>query len=221
MLRERDVLEQLDHCLQHHQKSSGLNLPENCLIPVSVDMDGRGTAENFSIICLPKHADFKRERMLKENLLNEPICTEPARADDQEVARKVLRRNHLAMLKRLRRRRVRTKRRQQETAQRKVLIVKAATAALIADQRKTMNEMWLPSQSDRIRNQCSREVFGYLTQSHFSFVKAKVAGIGYVTANGIRNLLKMMSKTGSAPKVLVRDSNSANYRKATLKIRIN
>lgn len=183
-------------------------------------MDGRGTAEKFSIICLPKKFDIKREQRMKNNLVNEPILTEPTKNDDQELARKTLRRNHLKLLKRLRRRRVRTKRRQQETAQRKILIVKSTTADLIAKQRHSMNEMWLPSLPKAIRQQCSRQVIGYLTQAHFSFVKAKVAGVGYITMNGLRNLLKISPKSGS-PKVLIRDTSSANYRKATLKIRIN
>lgn len=219
VLRERELLEGVRQCFEHRQKPLSVNLPENCLIPISILMDGRGAAENFSIVCLPKKSDLKREQRKKQNLINEPIYTEPMRSDDQELARKQLRRNHLRLLKRLRRRRVRTKRRQQETAERKVLIVKASTAALVAEQRKTMSEMWLPSQPTNIRRQCTREVFGYLTQAHFSFIKAKVAGIGYATVNGIRSLLKNTAKAGPV-KVLVRDPNSANYRKATLKIRL-
>lgn len=220
MLREKDALQKIEKCLLHRSKSSDINLPENCLIPVTIDVDGRGVAEKFAIICLPKKFDFKREQRMKNNLINEPILTEPTKNDDQELARKNLRRNHLKLLKRLRRRRVRTKRRQQETAQRKILIVKPATADLIAEQRKAMNEMWLPSQPKIIRQQCSREVIGYLTQAHFSFVKAKVAGVGYITMNGLRNLLKVIPKSGPV-KVLLRDTSSVNYRKAMLKIRIN
>lgn len=220
MIRERNILEQLKSCLKNHRTATRVNLPENCLIPVTIDLDGRGIARKFSIICLPKRADFTRERVLRETLTNKPIYSEPSRLDTQEFARKLLRSNHIKLLKRLRRRRIRTKRRQQETAQRKVLVANAATAKLIAAQRETMNEMWLPKQPIRIRNQCSREVFGYLTQAHFSFIKGKVAGIGYITSNGFQSLLRLYMKKNSVPKVLVRDPNSVNYRKATLKIRI-
>lgn len=192
-------------------------IDENCLIPVSILMNNRGTASKFSIICLPKKQDLiSNANKLKFG--HASTHKEPIGCDANEQSRKTLRRNHLKVLKRLRRRRVRVKRKHQENSERKVIIAPPKTAKLIAEQLDTMCQLWLPSKPKRIRGQCSREVFGYLTQCQFSFKEAKVAGIGYVTILGLYKLIQ--SNVGQKlNQVLVRDPNSINYRLATLSIR--
>lgn len=221
VLRDVDKLRQIQQYLSNRETPASIDLPDNCLLPISIEVAERGSAEQFSIICLPKKCDWKRDQRMKRNLVNEPVFTEPPRSDGQERKRKLLRTKHLKLLKRLRRRRVRRKRRQQETAQRRVLIVTAATAELVAEQRKTMQELWLRTRPEQVRNQCSREVIGYLTQAHFSFLKAKSAGVGYITRNGFLQLLKVMKKSNGLIQVLVRNPSSTQYRKANLKIRLN
>lgn len=221
VLRDEGTLQQLETCLTQRNGLDALALSVNCLIPISIDVAGRGSAEKFAIICLPTKSDLKRDQQLKRNLDNEPIYTEPMQKDHQESDRKAFRTRHLKLLKRLRRQRVRKKRRQQETAQRKVLIVPAATAALVDEQRETMRELWLRTSPNKIRHQCSREVIGYLTQAHFSFIKAKSAGIGYITVTGLQHLLNVMKHSKGAINVLIRNPSSANYRKAIMKIRTN
>lgn len=127
----------------------------------------------------------------------------------------------MQLLKRLRRQRVRRKCRQQETAERKVLIVKPSTTALVLEQRQRMRELWLPSQATKVRDQCSREVLGYLTQAHFSFIKGKSAGVGYITPNGLRCLRRLFAKANGSLFVLVRSPSSVHYRKCTLRIRVH
>lgn len=196
-----------------------VDLPENCLIPISLKMENRGHPEKHSIICLPTKNDTKRFWKKKQNFENEPIHTEPAKADDQAEARKLLRKNHLRLLKRLRRRRVRTKRRKQQTSKTKVIIAKPQTAKLILEQRKKMREMWLPEQPPNVRNQCSRQVIGYLTQGDFSFTEAISAGVGYVSLNGFQTLLRNCYKGQGQNYVLIRSPTSNQYRFATFKIK--
>lgn len=217
VLRTKSSLVQIEDILN----GKGKRLPDmddNCLIPVSMVLNGRGNANNFSIICLPKKRDFKLNLANRKQFINSPALIEATAADKNESERKQLRLKHLMMLKRLRRQRVRVKRKKQEYSERKVLIAPPRTAHLINTQYKRMCELWLPSTPKSIRQQCSREVFGYLTQSQFMFHEAKVSGIGYITVNGLRKLLKL--KDGRRPnQVLVRDPNSLNYRFATITVR--
>lgn len=195
-----------------------VDIDENALIPISFAINGRGMAKNFSIICLPKKNDFQRNSEHIQRFDSKPVWIEPYRRDENEAARKALRYNHLKMLKRLRRRRVRDKRKKQEYSHKKIIIVSSRTAEIISKQFQRMSELWLPTQSKTIRFQCSREVFGYVTRSQFSLFEAKVSGIGYITVNGLKKLCELKIKNKSN-QVLIRDPSSINYRFATISIR--
>lgn len=213
VLRDKNKLREIEQFLNGRGKSL-TSIDENCLIPVSLSMNDRGNANKFVIICLPKKQDLRNNRTNRKHFINKPVLTEPMAVDKNETQRKLLRINHLTTLKRLRRQRVRVKRKKQEYLERKVIIAPPRTANLINSQYNRMCELWLPSTPNTIRQQCSREVFGYLTQCQFMFHEAKVCGIGYVTVNGIQKLAKL-----NGNQVLVRDSNSSNYRLASLSIR--
>lgn len=188
------------------------------MIPISLSLNGRGNASKYSIICLPKKQDLQLNVKNRKQFVNVPIPNEPVATDHNETKRKQLRFNHLTMLKRLRRRRVRVKRKKQEYSERKVIIAPPRTANLINLQYSKMCELWLPTSPPSIRHQCTKEVLGYLTQSQFIFHEAKVSGIGYVTMNGIRKLSKL-SGGRKSNQVLVRDPKSLIYRWATISIR--
>lgn len=195
-----------------------VDIDENALIPISFVINSRGIANNFSIICLPKKKDFQRNSKHIQRFDNRPAWSEPNGRDENETIRKALRQNHLKVLKRLRRRRVRDKRQKQEYSHKNVLIVPPRTAEIISKQFKEISELCLPSQPRTIRFQCSREVIGYVTQSQFSLSEAKVSGIGYITANGFMKLCELKVKNKSN-QVLIRDPSSINYRFATISIR--
>lgn len=218
VLRNKIKLHELEQYVCGRSKILPTDIDENCLISVSLTLNGRGMANKFSIICLPKRHDLKHNEIRLKQFDFKPVFSEPNGKDENESMRKQLRLKHLMMLKRLRRRRVRIKRKKQEYSERKVIIAPAKTAKLIANQLNQMCELWLPTNSKTIRHQCSREVFGYLTQCQFSFHDAKVAGIGYITFNGLRKLMKL-NYGQKLNQVLVRDPNSINYRLATLYIR--
>lgn len=217
ILRDRAKLRAVEQFLSG--KPDNLNaLDENCLIPVSISLNGRGNVKKFAIICLPKKQDIHQNGKNRANFTHKPIFTEPIAKDANETKRKQLRLNHLQLLKRLRRQRVRIKRKKQEYSERKVIIAPPRTTNLINSQYESMCQLWLPKAPKTIRHQCTREVFGYLTQCQFMFHEAKVGGIGYVTVNGIRKLVK--SNMGrKLNQVLVRDPSSLNYHLATLSIR--
>lgn len=184
-------------------------------------MVGRGSPGDCAIICVPKPSDLKRDVRMRKVYNNEPIYTEPLRSDPQEQERKRLRVAHQKLLKRLRRRRVRTKKRKQETSEKRVLIAKPGTAKIIAEQISKIRELWLPASPVSIRNQCTREVLGYLTKADFSLAEARVAGVGYITMNGLKKLVSTCSKWSSGPSctVLVRGTNTRQYRFAKLIIK--
>lgn len=185
-------------------------------------MSTRGSPDNCSIICLPKPSDLKRNVRKIKTLDTEPVYTEPLRNDEHEKERKQLRSVHLKLLKRLRRRRIRAKRILQETAEKRVLIAKPGTAKLVADQLERMRDLWLPAPRADVRNQCSREVFGYLTQANFSLSEATVAGVGYITLQGLRKLVaandKVMGSRKGLCQVLVRGTQTRHYRLASLTV---
>lgn len=213
VLRDKTKLHELEQLLAG--KSVNLKgFDENCLIPVSISLSGRGNVNKHAIICLPKKQDLRQNGKNRANFTHKPIATEPIAKDTNEAKRKQMRLDHLMMLKRLRSRRVRVKRKQQEYSERKVIIAPPRTANLINAQYNAMCELWLPKVPKTIRHQCSREVFGYTTQCQFMFHEAKIAGIGYVTLNGLRKLVK-----SNIDQIIVRDSNSLNYHLATISIR--
>lgn len=187
-------------------------------------MSTRGSPDNCSLICLPKPSDLKRNVRKIKSLDTEPVFTEPLRTDPFEKERKQLRSVHLKLLKRLRRRRVRAKRHLQETAEKRVLIAKPGTAKLVAEQLERMRDLWLPKPvaTPGVRNQCSREVFGYLTQANFSLSEATVAGVGYITLHGLRKLVAASDKAMGSKKggcqVLVRGTQTRHYRLASLSV---
>lgn len=220
VLRDPVHLQMIQKSLESCSPIHSIDLPTNCLIPVTITMDSRGTLENNSLICLPKPSDLKRDCRKKRNFDNEPVYEEPLQVDRNESERKVLRANHLKLLKRLRRRRVRVKRRKQETSDKRVLIAKPGTAKLIREQMNKIRELWLPEHPASVRNQCSRDVLGFVTFTNFSFIEAKVTGTGYVALNSLAKLIKNCGKTKGNIRVLVRSTNSRQYRLAKVKVKV-
>lgn len=221
VLRKRSTLEGLSQVLRGQKTLKDLDIPAEALIPVSLSMDSRGTPGNFGIICLPNKRDIKNSLTQKYQKNRGPIYVEPAIKDDDEKERKMLRTDHKKLLKRLRNRRVRAKRKLQATANYNVKIQKSSAEKVIEEQHKKMRELWLPK-PQTIRNQCSKQVLGYLTSSRFTFSEGKVCGVGYVTRNGLASLMSVFQKfKGLQPFVLTRATNSKFYHSAAINIRLN
>lgn len=75
-----------------------------------------------------------------------------------------------------------------------------------------MRQLWVP-ETKIIRHSCSREVMGFIKHGDFSFLLAKTKGIGYITIGALKKLFDMKEN-----KVLVRNTNSRQYRVAVLNI---
>ncbi|KAL9915465.1 POP1 ribonuclease P/MRP subunit [Glossina fuscipes fuscipes] len=226
VLRDRSKLKDIVECIK---RSNPVKFPSSlkseCLIQLRLSVKRRGSPNNFSLICLPIRNDFKRN--LKHIYLrsNDPVFTEPLLSDPNEKERKKFRLQHKKLLKRLRARRIREKRKKQETSNTKVYIRSAGTAAICAAQFKKMCELWLPEDTSTlytVRKQGCRDVFGYLTSVNFCLSEGTVGGIGYVTAEGLKSLLKLCQKCHlKEPMCLVRPNNSRHYRFATFKVNLD
>lgn len=212
ILREIQLLRQLAtktdlpaEIIQNHK---------NSLIQVSLQMKTRGNPKDLAIICIPTKEDLKKH--FKAIHSNDPVYTEPLRADPFEEERKTLKSNHNKLLKRLRNQRVREKRMKQRTSCERVKISPSKTSPIIKEQFDKMCDLWVPRSPPSIRNQCSREVFGYVTQSSFCLSEGRVTAVGYVTPQGLGKL--MSNKRNPEMLVLVRGNHTRHYRFAKFKV---
>lgn len=76
---------------------SFLAIPENVLIPVSLNFTQKGSCRKLAIICLPRIEDLASTTV-------EPFCEDP-----NEIKRKLLRQEHKDLLKQLKRKRKRAR----------------------------------------------------------------------------------------------------------------
>ncbi|XP_055597982.1 ribonucleases P/MRP protein subunit POP1 [Uranotaenia lowii] len=219
VLRDQEILNKIHLCLNRKFNVQSLQLPKNCLIPIFLTMKARGSLDSNSIICLPDRKDFRQNKTQNQLGDSTPVYTEPLRKDPRSKERHRLRQMHLRFLKTLRNRRVRAKKIQQRAHPGKLIrISRPQNDKLISEQLTKMQELWLPAEPETVRNQCSRECFGYITQSSFSLSEANVAALGYITGRGLRKLFKICIK--GTFKVLVRSTKSRSYRFANFKVRL-
>lgn len=222
VLRSREKLEGINDVIRGRKSFKDLDIPVDALIPISATMETRGTPNDFGIICMPSKRDIKNSLVQKHQRDRGPVYVEPLIKDSEEKERKMLRGDHKKLLKRLRNRRVRAKRKLQATANYSVKIQKSSAEKVIENQFENMCELWLPKNPSTIRKQCSRQVFGYLSMSRFTFSEGKVCGVGYVTRDGLAELMKVFQKfKGLQPFLLTRATNSQCYHTATFNIRMN
>ncbi|XP_053687463.1 ribonucleases P/MRP protein subunit POP1 [Sabethes cyaneus] len=219
ILRDQESLNKIQLSLSRKYNIKSANLPSNCLVPVFLTVKARGNPGDNALICLPHRQDFRQNKNQKQVNDNSPVFVEPLRKDPVQKERQQLRKIHLRQLKRLRNRRIREKKiRQRKQPGTLVRIAKPQNRNLIQQQLAKMKELWLPSVPASIRNQCSRECIGYVTQSSFSLTEGKVTAVGYIGSRGLEKLFKVCTK-GSF-KVLIRGTKTRCYRFATLKVRL-
>lgn len=192
---------------------------KNCLIRIQISMMGKGSPKKFAIICMPTFEDLNHFENNKKWF--GPI--EKCHNDPNENIRKGLRKNHLILLKRLRRQRVR---RNQALKDNALKLLKESTdkfneskritisshCKIISDQLIKISELYLPKCTE-VRYSCDREVMGYIVLGDFSFSQAKGIGIGYIT---LPSLLGIINKKSNI--VLIRNTQTRQYRLAELNI---
>lgn len=222
VLRNRSTLEEIIEVLHGKRNIKDIKISSDALIPINVTMEKKGTPGDFGIICLPSKRDIKGSLAQKYQRDRVPVFIEPSIKDDAEKERKMLRTNHKKLLKRLRNRRVRAKRKLQATANCLVKIQKSTAEKIIEQQHEEICEMWLPKVPLTVRNQCSKQVIGYLSKCQFTLSEGKVCGVGYVTRDGLSSLVSVFQKfKGLKPFVLTRATNSNCYHSATVNVQMN
>lgn len=243
VLRDRKILTQLQTIIssfeskecKHKRKipTTGINLQdtlnnENCLVRVKISVLNKGFPKPFAMICVPTNEDL--EKLKNNKHWSGPV--EKLNKDPNESCRKKLRKNHLLLLKRLRRQRVR----HQKALEKKIsdtfekniskinynIEIKNLRQNLLnishkatLEQSQKMSALYLPN-CTKVRNSCDREVMGYITLGSFSFTEAKGIGIGYVA---IQSIIAMIDTKNNY--VLIRNNQTRQYRTAQLEILSN
>ncbi|XP_015518130.2 ribonucleases P/MRP protein subunit POP1 [Neodiprion lecontei] len=192
----------------------------NTLITVKIVIESKGCPRDFAIICLPLSEDL--EKLGQKRTWEGPVAK--LRKDPNESIRKTLRRGHLALLKRLRRQRVKQRIKMESSDHRSVepkpsssiamskIISRKKAQSIVDLQAEKMKNLYLPN-CKTIRNSCDREVMGYVVKGDFSFTESKGIGLGYVTLPSLFSLIKQKSNV-----VLIRNTRSRQYRLARLSI---
>ncbi|CAD1474186.1 unnamed protein product, partial [Heterotrigona itama] len=173
---------------------------EHFFVLRNLDIIRKGYPKRFAIICMPIKEDIENFKINRS--WSGPV--EKLNIDPNENTRKISRKNHLALLKRLKRQRIH---------HRKTLINKLKISReAISKQSQKMLQLYLP-ECVKVRNSCNREIMGYITMGDFCFTKAKGIGFGYVTLN---SLIELIDK--KCPFVLIRNIQTRQYRIARLEV---
>ncbi|KOC65685.1 Ribonucleases P/MRP protein subunit POP1 [Habropoda laboriosa] len=235
VLRNRKLLKLLQDRLpvkegsrKKYDKSNNLTLQnafesKNCLVRVKVSIVQRGCPKRFAIICMPTNEDI--EKFKNSRYWSGPV--EKLNVDPNESVRKISRKNHLALLKRLKRQRICHKKSLIDKLS-KILSKELETfnyndkskslseinRKVVYEQSQKMSQLYLP-ECTNVRYSCDREVMGYVTMGDFSFTEAKGIGLGYTTLN---SLIELINKNHTF--VLVRNIQTKQYRIAKLEVTI-
>lgn len=104
----------------------------------------------------------------------------------------------------------------QENSKNYVVLPKQDNSKMLNKYSSQMKELWLPTQIDSVRRQCSREVMGYVKHGDFSFTEAQSYGVGYVALQSLQLLI--LNSANNAALVLTRNTTSRQYRYAELEV---
>ncbi|XP_076254794.1 POP1 ribonuclease P/MRP subunit [Rhynchophorus ferrugineus] len=194
VLRDKKILHSVQEFLLNKSKTAEwIPIPENCLVAVQVLPNKKGQCSKFAEICLPIEADLK----------NEPV--ERYYKDPNMKKRNDMRRSHKLLLKRLMKRRKRAKKAGKP-------VIKTDTA-LLETYKTKMRNLWLP-EPEIIRHSCTRQVMGFVKQGGFCYSIGKSKGLGYVVGAS----LNLLAKMGFRNKILFRNTNSRQYRLASIEV---
>lgn len=206
-----------------------LKTAQNCLVRIKITLLNKGCPKKFAMICLPTAEDI--EIYEKNKRWSGPV--EKLNKDPNESKRKNLRRNHLMLLKRCRRKKVSDKKtymkklvkiinsnNDSNTVKKNLLeILKTRRSfnnkEIISQQFQKMSKLFLP-ECIEVRHVCDREIIGFLIMAGFSFAQAKGIGIGYITMNSLLEFIKNKHRF-----VFVRNIQTRQYRVAKLEILVH
>ncbi|XP_050351530.1 ribonucleases P/MRP protein subunit POP1 [Nymphalis io] len=199
VLRDKKMLNTLQDCINKKMKPPKIENSDACLVPVYIQMLGRGNLTKYATICLP---------LIKDITANQELM-EPHHEDPNTKLRKQKRIEHKKLLKQRRRMRIKLRKKQIVINKKTKKGKKKEPSEYV----KIMRQLWLPSNTESVRNKGIREVMGYVTHGAFSFSEAKICGIGYIAYNAINKLDNQFLN-----KILVRCTTSRKYRLANIHI---
>lgn len=179
------------------------------LVQVGIEMCGRGTVKQFSLICALGEKDYK---LTNNKSGRGPI--EWLHEDVNEEQRTALRDAHKAKLKKLRRKRVKAKRELEESG---VFATKEDTKVnpteeLVKKQAEVIKKLWLP-EVESVKSSSSRSVMGFVTCGDYSFTRSQEFGYGFVALSALLTILEQKQNY-----VLVRNIMSLQYNFARIKL---
>lgn len=193
------------------------SFPSGSLIAVQVTLVSGGALTPFSHICLPTEEDLRR-RMANKMFLGP--C-EPVHLDVNRKKRKLLRESQTKLLKRLRRKRIKTKKLRLACGL-PARIVKRKTSPTAEQVQKYLSDnqkLWISStDAVQLRQHCGRQISGFVTTSGFSYMRACTMGLGYVTSESFSMLLDLQARLKCQPLILTRAPSSLCYRFCTLNV---
>lgn len=178
---------------------------KNVLVSVKVSVLRRGAPKDFALICLPTGEDIAKMKSTRN--WSGPV--ESKRKDSRQKLRKSLRKDHQAVLKRQRRKRVRDKKNSKVN---EAKFESQNTESLIAAHKDKMRKLYVPA-CTCIRNSCEREVIGFVTKGDFCMSEAKGVGYGYTV---IEPLLQLIRERNNL--VLIRNIQTRQYRFARINV---
>lgn len=201
------------------------------LLPVRIELIGKGTLDSNALICVPGKGDLGDSTSIEGG---DPV--EPVNKDENESARKTLKEKHSKMKIRQRRKWKKMKDELEELRSQSVVnktpLDEEKFQALSKEfetlkaQRETeneafvkeMNQLWL-RQSAEIKESCSKTVMGWVVRGGFSYRVGKNVGLGFVPTLAYSEFLSAEEVSLEKKRVvLVRETNSAQYRKAKISI---
>ncbi|CAH0729854.1 unnamed protein product, partial [Brenthis ino] len=199
VLRDRNILNMLEDCINKKAKLSEIENSDYCLVPIYLQVIGKGHLTKHAMICMPQIKDISSNQKLME----------PHHEDPNEKLRRLKRREHNKVLKQMRKRRLKLR----KSATGVLIKTKKNNGNVPSEYVKTMRELWLPTNTQSVRNVSIREIMGYLTHGAFSFSESKSCGTGYIAYNSLVKLLNL-----NLNKVLIRNTTSRIYRLANIRI---
>ncbi|XP_047492472.1 ribonucleases P/MRP protein subunit POP1-like [Penaeus chinensis] len=181
-----------------------------CLVMVRLQLEGKGTLEPCTMICLPQLEDLK-DRLKPEKLLDQSNnLQEPHHKDTRAEQRVQLREEHKKIGSKLQRLRKKARAKVSEEhditnvadisfakkvseALEKTEVENQEIIAKFSTYQKTMEDLWLMPRETPLQC-CSRKIMGYITQGTFCITLGVSGGVGWVALEPLMQLLLMHEK---------------------------
>ena len=231
VLRDRQELLKWQSSLKKSNADYSPRTSDNhALIPIRVELFGKGTVGANAMICIPTPGDVERRK--NDKSFAGP-CEKIAH-DSNEDTRKKVKEEHQRLKSSLRKA---WKEKKEKLKEYKSVCVlnqvetDAETVENLTDEidilkrkredenesyvQDKQREMWLPK-CDNVKDSCSRTILGFLVEGGYSYRVGKHSGLGFVSLWGLGEYLAQ--KTCPEALVLVRQTTSLQYRFAKMSI---